>query len=84
MSTSEKIILNPTAHLSVLVVLICSFRFLLDGISIVIFNHTITIGHTDPLAYATILAPILGTHGYINTRVKRSDNTTKKVTNPDE
>jgi hypothetical protein len=66
--------INPVAHLSVLVVLVCSFRFLLDGISVTIFGHSLSVGHTDPLAYSSLLAPLLGAHGYIHTRVKNEPN----------
>lgn len=70
---------NPTGFLSILVVMICSFRFLLDGISVTVSGHLLQISHTDPLAYSSILAPILGAHGYVRTRVD-----SQKVDLPDE
>jgi hypothetical protein len=73
----KQAIMNPTAHLSVIVVMICSFRFLLDGVSVTVFGHSLSIGHTDPLAYSSFLAPVLGVHGYIHTKTK------PKVDNPD-
>lgn len=47
--------MGTTASLSVIVTGVCAFRFLLDGVSMTFFGQTITIGHTDPLAYTTLL-----------------------------
>jgi hypothetical protein len=66
----KRLTMHTTASLSVIVTMVCAFRFLLDGVSMTFFGHTLSIGHTDPLAYTTLLAPVLGAHGYIRTRVK--------------
>lgn len=64
----------------VIAVLVASFKFLLDGLSINIAGHTITFGHLEALAYGSFLTPILGAHSYIDTR--KTDK--PKVDNPDK
>lgn len=59
---------NPTLTLSFIVVSVCALRFLFDGLSLNILGHTLDIGHMDPLAYGSILTPVLGAHGYVQTR----------------
>jgi len=70
----KEVLRNPTPHMTVIVVLVCSIRFLLDGITVSMFGHSLTVGHTDPLAYGSFLAPLLGAHGYIHTRTTKVDN----------
>lgn len=74
--------------LSVLVVVASVIKFLIDGLHLVAFGHTLDIGHTDPMSYGSLLAPVLGAHSFQSTR----DNTinplqksggTANVDNPD-
>lgn len=69
-----------TSNLSILVVAICCFRFLFDGIHMVIFGHPFSIDHVDSTSYASILTPVLGAHGYIHTRMASF----RGIDNPDE
>jgi hypothetical protein len=69
---------NTTLKLSVLVVFVCCFRFLFDGITLTFGQYTLSLGHVDSLAYGAILTPILGAHGYIRTKLNTSS---KKVEN---
>lgn len=71
---------NATTMLSTIVVVVCAFKFLMDGVSFTAFGHTIELGHVDASAYAAILTPVLGAHGYIKTRMNR----TEKVDSPNE
>lgn len=54
--------------LSVFVVVVASIKFLLDGVTITNSGHTIDFGHVDALSYSSLLAPILGVHGYMKVR----------------
>ncbi len=67
-----------TLKLSALVVIVCCFRFLLDGVEWTLFGHPISFGHVDPLAYGSILTPVLGAHGYIHSQLNK--NRTGKLT----
>lgn len=51
--------------LSVLVVLACTVKFLLEGVVLHYGTTSIDLGHADSLAYAALLSPVLGTHGYL-------------------
>lgn len=66
--------LDPVLTLSAFVVFICGVKFLLDGVSLTIAEHTLTLGHVDPLSYGSLLAPILGMHGWVSTRAKKDDD----------
>lgn len=72
--------MKNTLQLSVAVVLVCCLRFLFDGIEITIAGHSLSLGHMDPLAYGTILAPVLGAHGYIRANIGKRT----KIDNPDK
>jgi hypothetical protein len=61
---------NPTFILSSIVVAVCSFRFLFDGAVIELFGQTFTLAHTDPIAYGSILTPVLAAHSYIRAKAK--------------
>lgn len=71
--------------LTVVVVIAAALKFLLDGVSLAVHGHTITFGHVDSLTYGSLTGPVLGAHGYLNSR----DNTvnslagTTMVDNPD-
>lgn len=45
------------------IVVLCGLKFLFDGVEITIFGHIISFGHADPMAYGTLLTPVLGAHG---------------------
>lgn len=59
---------SPTYLLSLIVVFVCSFRFLLDGITFNCCGITFSFGHVDSLSYTAIMAPILGAHSWIQTK----------------
>lgn len=42
------------------------FRFVLDGVTLEVFDHKLVFGHVDALVYAAVLAPVLGTHGFMS------------------
>jgi hypothetical protein len=67
--------------LVVFAVMICGFKFLLDGMVINIMGHVISFGHTDSLSYGSILSPILGAHGFIEGKNVTAQN---RVDDPDE
>lgn len=62
-------------------------RFFLDGVTITVVGQSITLTHQDPLAYGSLLAPILGAHGFINTRPNTinpiRDGSAQEIDNPD-
>ncbi len=58
------VILSLIAFLTI----VCGFRFLMDGMNIDFFGHTLVFGHVEPMSYASILAPLLGTHGFIENK----------------
>lgn len=70
---------SPTGILSIAVVSVCCFRFLLDGVSFSLFGHPFSIGHTDPTTYATFLTPVLGAHSYVQCKIHSGN-----VDNPDK
>lgn len=73
---------NPTFILSSVVVAVCAFRFLFDGVTFGLLDFKIMLDHTAPLAYSSILTPVLAGHAYI--RAKGKDLPAKqKVDNPD-
>lgn len=61
--------------LSLFAVLAAIARFLGEGMTIVLHGHTIVSNmHTDASAYAAFLAPVLGAHGYMETRNPTKEN----------
>lgn len=62
-------------------------RFLLDGVAISIAGHVFAFSKTDPLAYGSLLTPILGAHGYMNTRPNTinpiQDGSNPEIDDPD-
>lgn len=69
-------------NLTILVVVICCFRFLLDGVSTTLFGQKFELGHMESLAYGSIMAPILAANGYI--KGKRADNEKKHEKKSDD
>lgn len=67
--------------LVVVAVLAAVFKFLTDGISVTVGSHIINFGHVDSMAYGSLLAPVLGAHGYLDSRPKEVE---ERVDNPDE
>lgn len=53
-------------------------RFLFDGITVSMYGHSFTFGHVDAMVYASILAPILGTHGFITNNKDKKDGNQPK------
>jgi hypothetical protein len=74
---------NPTFILSSIVVIVASLRFLFDGATAEIFGQSITFAHTDPLAYGSLLTPVLAGHAYIRAKAKETLKS-RKVDNPDD
>lgn len=63
--------------ITVLTTLAVLIRFLFDGITIVIDGHNLTFGHVDAMVYMAVLAPVLGTHGFMSNK-KEVNNDDKK------
>lgn len=61
---------NPTFILSSIVVGVCALRFLIDGLAVTIMGQTLIAPHTDPMAYGSILTPVLAAHSYIKAKGK--------------
>ena len=59
---------DPMLTITVITVGIAGLKFLFEGITLQIFGHTLNLGQTDPLAYGSLLTPILGAHSWQNTR----------------
>lgn len=51
--------------LLVITTTVASLKFLMDGVTLHISSHVISFGHMDALSYGSLLAPLLGAHGYI-------------------
>ena len=64
---------HPTTFLTFIVVVVCAFRFLLDGLTVSFMGHNISFGHIDYLAYTSILTPVLTAHGYLRGIDKKRD-----------
>jgi hypothetical protein len=60
--------LDPVLTLSAMTVLICGIKFLLDGASITMSGHSISLGHVDPLAYGAFLTPVLAMHSWLGNK----------------
>jgi hypothetical protein len=60
----NKLPLTTMEHLSILVVVVASIKFLFQGGTVTLF------GAADASTYAMFLAPVLGTHGYIHSKKK--------------
>lgn len=73
---------NPTFILSSIVVAVCAIRFLFDGATLSLLGQTLTFASTDPLAYGSILTPVLAAHGYIRAKAQ-TPQSKPKVDDPD-
>lgn len=51
-------------------------KFVLDGVTLVVSGHSISFGHMDPIAYGTLLAPVLSLHGWLE-KTKSDQNKDK-------
>lgn len=71
----KKGIQDPILTLSYIAVFAATAKFLLDGVTLTLHGQTIDFGHMDSLSYGTLLAPILGAHGYMS--VKEPNNKEK-------
>lgn len=56
---------DPLFALIVFSVVIAVAKFLIDGVTFEIAGHPVNLGHMDPLAYGSLLTPLLAAHGYI-------------------
>lgn len=72
------------AVLTTIVVLSATWRFLFDGVTLELFGHSLTVGHMDPMAYGSLLTPILGAHAYSHVRGKNGLSRRGRVDNPDD
>lgn len=57
-------------YLTSIAVLSCCFRLILEDVSFNCCGVTFGIGHTDPMAFGSLLTPILAAHGYIKGKSK--------------
>lgn len=57
--------MDPMLTMTVFVVIVCGLKFLFEGVSLVIGEHTFSLGHVDPSAYAALLTPVLGAHSWV-------------------
>ena len=64
--------------LTVLTVVVCCIRFVFDGVTVPIGEKALSVGHTDPLAYGSILSPVLAAHGFVKISAA---NIAAKITN---
>lgn len=46
-------------------VICCVGKFLIDGVTFTVHGSPVSLGHMDPLAYGSLLTPLLAAHGYI-------------------
>lgn len=70
--------------MSCIVVGVCAIKFLFEGVSFVVFGHTVSLGHADALSYGAMLTPVLGAHGASEfQRVKKERDGTSAIDNPD-
>jgi len=56
---------DPLFVLVAFAVICAVVKFLADGVTFTAFGHPVSLGHVDPLAYGSLLTPILAAHGYI-------------------
>ena len=65
---------STTETLSIIVVSVCCFRFLFDGMDFTIWGQNFTLSHVDSGAYASFMAPILAAHSWIRTKGDKNGN----------
>lgn len=67
-----------------IVTLVCSAKFLFEGVEINIAGHVLSLGHADATTYAAMLAPVLGAHGWKESgKSFRTPKPTGNIDNPD-
>ena len=64
---------DPLLALIVVTVLSCVLKFLAEGVTFTVHGNLVNLGHTDSLAYGSILTPLLMAHGYIKGNIKEGD-----------
>ncbi len=68
----------------VFVIVVCAIKFLLDGVTLKLFGHVISFGHTDSFSYGSLLSPVLGAHGFIEGKNASTYNSINRVDDPDQ
>ncbi len=70
--------------MSCAVVGVCAAKFMMEGVVLELFGHSLSLGHADAMSYAAMLTPILGAHGASEyKRVKPNNEGSSQVDNPD-
>lgn len=57
---------------SAMTVTVCCIRFLFDNVDTVFMGQPIKVGHTDSMAYTSIMGPMLAAHGYVKGKIAGS------------
>ncbi len=70
--------------LAFIVTIAATIRFLLDGVTVTVFDHVIAFGKVDALVYGALLTPVLGAHSFKDTRPDRFKRSEGRVDNPDQ
>jgi hypothetical protein len=65
-----------------IVVCAAAAKFLLDGVTLQLFGHSIQFGHTDAMSFGNLLTPTLGAHAFTEAK-GTAHNVISKVDNPD-
>jgi len=63
--------------MSLVVVLACVVKFLVDGVTFTWGGNTYNLGHIDSMTYAALLTPVLGAHSWQS--IKSRTSTEEKV-----
>jgi len=63
-------------------VIVAGIKFIMEGVSFSVMGHVLNLGHTDAATYAAFLTPILGTHGFIDSKTPHLTQP-PKVDDPD-
>lgn len=69
--------------LAFIVTIAATIKFLLDGVTVTVADHVINFGKVDALSYGSLLAPVLGAHGYLDGRFKKREESNERPDNPD-
>jgi hypothetical protein len=51
---------------AVLATLACVIKMLVENVSFTVFGHPVNLGHTDAMVYTAMLAPLWGSHAFMN------------------
>ncbi len=60
--------------LTVFVVVACTIKFVMEGVTFHLFGHPVDLGHADASTYGAILAPVLGAHSVREYKGLKKDN----------